>query len=174
QRVGVCRVPLRAHGTHEADVPGERLTAVEAHVVGDESDVAFGDGLLPRHRVPEHSHVAAVGTDEPHEDADGRGLAGAIRADESHDLPGIEAQVDVREPEESVRLLDAACVDDWCVHWSPPWLFARTLRSLDARSSLVSPSTRPRSAAANRCSSSLSWCSRVPRSAPSDTKEPRP
>ena len=68
--------------------------------LGDEADVPLGAHLLRRHRAAEHLDLARVLADQPHEDAHGRRLAGAVGSDEAHDLALLEAERDVVEREE--------------------------------------------------------------------------
>ena len=72
--------------------------------------------LLRRHRVTEHLHGAAVLMHQPHQDADGGRLAGAVGADEAHDAAGGELEVDVVEREVGVVLAHALEVDGQVGH----------------------------------------------------------
>ena len=124
------------------------------HVVGDVADIPLRAGLLVRQRVPEHADLARVLLNHGHEQPDRRRLAGAVRADEAHDLAALEAQRHVVEREELVALADAAHFDRGCVHGL---FFSRlrwTSRSRASSSSASRPSSAAISAAASRCSSS--------------------
>src|SRR5688500_771477 len=131
----------------------------QAHVVGHEPDVALGDGLAVGHDLTEHAHFAGIGSEQPGHEPDARALAGAVGADKTHDLAGLEVERQVFEREEAERLPDIAHLDVFRLgHFLSTVRMAR--RSRVARSSGVRPSCWPMPAAAARCSSSFpSWSS---------------
>jgi hypothetical protein len=73
-------------------VPAERRVGEQTHVVGHEADVSLGDGLAVGHDMPEHAHLAGIGSEQSRHEPDARTLAGAVGADKTHDLAGLEVQ----------------------------------------------------------------------------------
>ena len=77
-----------------------------------------------------------------HQHADRRRLAGAVGADQAHDLSGVEAQGEVRQLEEAVGLFDAGERDDGLGHGSFSPSCSGVAAAATRRSSGVNPSTR--------------------------------
>src|ERR1700681_65318 len=162
QALRVVLIPARINRANEIHVPGERRRAVEAHVLGDEADVAFRFGLLRRHFAAEDVRGAAVLMHEPHQDAERRGLAGAVGADEAHDAARGELEVDVVEREVGIFLPHARKLNGQATHDSSSsvevkWFIrSAASRSRDSRSSAPRPSSPPSRTAWSRCCVS-SW-----------------
>src|SRR5690606_5254968 len=176
ERCRITLVPPRIDGRREAHVPVERRVSKQLHVVGDESDVAFCDPLRTRHLVAEHADAAGVGFDEPHQEAQRRALAGAIRSDEPHDLTRFELERNILESEEADLLPDGVHLDVFPVHARCHFLgrLRLTLRSLAMSSSSLRWSVRAMLAAAARCSSSSASERSVDSATLSATQEPLP
>ena len=104
QGLSVRCVPARIDGSDEPHVPAERSEAVEAHVLGDVADLPLCGHLLLGHRAPEHAHLSAVLVDQRHQDPDEGRLAGAVRADQTHDLSAWQRQAHIVERKEAIRL----------------------------------------------------------------------
>src|SRR5258707_179625 len=90
--------------------------AVEAHFLRDEADVTLGRRLLEGYGVAQYAHFAAVLGDQTHEDANRRGLAGAVGANESHHLTRRELEAHVLQAEVGVALLDPVELDERSAH----------------------------------------------------------
>ena len=74
-----------------------------------------GDGVAPG-IVAEDRRLAGGGARQPEQDADGRGLACAVRAQEAVDLAGFDVEVEAVEGVDlAVVLVETAGVDD-CAH----------------------------------------------------------
>ena len=134
----VLRIPARVDRSDELHVPAERRVAEQPHLVGNETDVAFGDGLVVGHRVAQNAHFARVGREQSGQQANGGALAGAVRSDEAHDLAGLEVERQVFEREEAERLADVAHLDVFGLGH-----FLSTLRMARRRRVASSSSERP-------------------------------
>src|SRR5262249_7451334 len=106
-----------------------RLTA-EVHVLDDvevvaQSEILVDDldpelcrllGAVDRHLAPLKEGFPLVHRVNPRDALDQRRLAGAVVADESHDLAVTDLEVDVAERlNRAERLRDAAELEEWCV-----------------------------------------------------------
>ncbi len=102
-----------AHAGQDVDdlTPGE--VGPQRDVAGDvrQSPVQVG-GVVPR-VAAQHRRRPGVGAQQPEQDADRRGLAGAVGAEEAVDLAGLDAEVEVvQRAGGSEGLDDVAELDD--------------------------------------------------------------
>ena len=107
QRVGLDPRLATAH-PEEAAVEHEVLAdgqgAIERVALGHDADQALGRGGLAPHVDPA-DHGAALGRLHPgREHARGRGLAGAVRAQETEDLAAADAEVEVVDRAHAARV----------------------------------------------------------------------
>ncbi len=135
--------------------------AVEAHVLRHKADIELGCRLVRRHGVAEHLHGALVLVNQPHEDADGGGLAGSVGPDKAHDAAGGQFKMDVLKGEVGVALADTVELDGKIVHTISlvgRASFSRFEASLVRRaiSSLLRPSSSPSRATFSSCSENSS------------------
>ncbi len=78
----------------------------EVDVAGNVRDAAVQvDGIAPRIAI-EQADGPAVGAQQPEQDADGDGLAGAVRAEEPVDLTGAHLEVEPVEGSGGTERLD--------------------------------------------------------------------
>src|SRR4051812_2991446 len=124
--------------------------------------------------MAEQAHRALVRPDEAHQDANGGALAGAIRAHETHDLPGRELQRNVLEREEPVLPAHVPHFHDQRVtaHFFSALRSALRTRAISSSASM--PTSFARRAAATRWSSSSCCCRFIVRPRLSATNEPLP
>ena len=95
----------------ERDVLGNRQRRHQPQLLRDGDD-AGGDGVARAGEMPllsVHANNAVVGTVHAAENADQRGLAGAVLADDGVDLAEADVEVDAVERERRAELLADAC-----------------------------------------------------------------
>lgn len=107
QILGVALIPAGIDAADEIHVPAQRLARVQAHVIRCVADVPLHRDLRLRQGLPERFDLAAVGADEPHQQAHQGRLARAVHADQAHDLADRQFQLDVAQGEPVVLLVHA-------------------------------------------------------------------
>src|SRR5215470_15453928 len=90
--------------------------AFKPNVLRSETDIPLCLDLFGGHRMPEHTHVAAILMNQAQKNAYGRGFPGAVGPDQSHDLACGNLQIDVVEREVAVTLGHAFKFDDKVRH----------------------------------------------------------
>ena len=78
--------PYPLHLGHESQVGGDVEGVVERRALGQVADQPGGVHVLGGHVTAGHRHAAGGGGGEPRDHPHGGGLAGAVRAEKSHDL----------------------------------------------------------------------------------------
>src|SRR5581483_8192963 len=111
--------PRRALAAGQVDEPSDqaqvltsREVAVDGRVLTGQADRA-PDGLgVPDDVVAEHLRPPAVRSQDGRENADRRGLAGAVRAEQAEDRPGADLEVDARQGGHGSEVLGQALDPD--------------------------------------------------------------
>src|SRR5262249_45826938 len=96
-----------------AQILGSRELIVEADHVRQVADAALDRQRLARRIEPEHAHLAAGNFGQAEQHQDGRGLAGAVRPEQTEDLTAPDRERDVVDGDGlPVGLGEAARLDD--------------------------------------------------------------
>ncbi len=89
---------LRGGKREEPGVEIERLfhrqIGVKIGILRQKTDFCFGVGAVSRQGRPE-LHAAPVGVDQPQDELEGGGLAGAVGTDHAQHLPALDLQGEV-------------------------------------------------------------------------------
>src|SRR5262249_46530097 len=139
---------------NEVHMPAQRHDVIKPHVFRSETDIPLCVDLLDRHAMPEHTHAAAILMDQAQEYAYRCGFPGAVGADQSHDLPCGNLQIDVVEREVAVALGQAFEFDGEVHHdvsFSASAMVSLASRSLLASSLGLRPRRADNRAACSRC-----------------------
>ncbi len=129
-------VDAAAQGAQEAQVLGARQVAVQGQLSGDVADAAAQLDALALGVVPQHEGRAGRGPDEVQEQADGRRLAGPVRAQKPEDLARCAPRGRGRRRRARCRRTWSACRSGW-----------RRSRALRSRRAACSTRQRSRASA---------------------------
>ena len=108
QLLGPGMVVVAEEPLQEAQVRLHRPAAVVALQLADEADILLPFGLMGIIRPAADLDLAAVAAHEAHGAMHGRGLAGAVRADESQHHAGLDLEIERTELEIVISLRNAA------------------------------------------------------------------
>src|SRR6266581_6421714 len=95
---------LAEETTSEANRPPHRLEGIGRELLGHQPNQRPRRAEILDDIVAANGHLTTARIDDPAHNADQRGLAGAIRAEQREDLAAADLQVDVLEGAESGRI----------------------------------------------------------------------